>query len=813
MHARDFAALALSLLAIHLSLNHDGPVSLRKVRRKLRSIGPLPAPALSPALSLSSCPLPSPSTQAWYHHTPPDTVSALDGSPPYIPPPPLAVDLNGDGAVEVVVASADGHLAVLAPRPPAGKGAGFAPAPVLATASLAPAGPAVPGAEWRAVALAAGFLDPPPVGLGVAAPRRAVVLALTSGLEVVALDDRLRELWRAPLLSPGQAVPPLAGSLSHASIREAAILVTPHRLRPGDRGSVFVSASLRRGGGEAGGGAADAVAASLAADAAGGARGHAPPVEQEGEGPVRKADASDVAPDASHAPWHAAMAGQSGARRWTAGGPDGGGGSPPTNPPPSPLRRQHDVRLDAASVAAARAAADAAAGGACREFRAGVLSVLPHAWAGRGDTRVRLAHFAHRRAVGKAGAGGIGPNVRRVGELGRAGSTSSGLARAGGGGGNAVVAAAARAAAAAGRGAARAPGGMPPPPPPGASAATLAAWHATHKPNAVVVHTSGGLEVFHLHSGARVCGLKTGAPPGLTADLDGDGVPDYALAVSPAGHGARAAGGGDTAHDHARACEGVALGGLPPTHPLWNVSLCHHGAGGGGGGDDSLFGGGGGGDSGGLLGGGGASLAALAGVEAAPPARLALPRQRGVSGGPTRDTALVAFLVSSGEVTAVRGADGHVAWRRAVPGLDWRPHSLRASGAHPASPTLTAVALRPGGPPSALLAAGDRRVSLLSPAGHILASADLPGAPLLPLAAPADLDGDGLADVLCVTRDGVYGFSQRRRGGGAAGGGSGGLPLSALVGCLVAAMVGVWWTQQAGGRGVAKGGRATDRED
>ena len=31
MHARDFAALALSLLAIHLSLNHDGPVSLRKV--------------------------------------------------------------------------------------------------------------------------------------------------------------------------------------------------------------------------------------------------------------------------------------------------------------------------------------------------------------------------------------------------------------------------------------------------------------------------------------------------------------------------------------------------------------------------------------------------------------------------------------------------------------------------------------------------------------------------------------------------------------------------------------------------------------
>jgi len=31
MHSRDFAALALSLLAIHLSLNHDGPVSLRKV--------------------------------------------------------------------------------------------------------------------------------------------------------------------------------------------------------------------------------------------------------------------------------------------------------------------------------------------------------------------------------------------------------------------------------------------------------------------------------------------------------------------------------------------------------------------------------------------------------------------------------------------------------------------------------------------------------------------------------------------------------------------------------------------------------------
>ena len=723
--------------------------------------------------------------------------------------------------MEVVVASADGRLTVLAPRPPAGRGAGFAAAPVLASASLAPPGPAMPGAEWRAVALGAGYVDPPPAAVGVAKPRARVVVALTAGLEVVALDHRLRELWRAPLLlgghdgRRGQAALPAVGPPSHASIREAAILVTPHPLRPSDRGSVFVSASLRHGGGgrEASDSAAapDAVAASVAADAAGGARGHAPPTGEE-DGTV-KADV--LSPDASHAPWTAALAGQSGARRWSAGGPEGDGSTKPATPTPPALRRQHDVRLDAAAVASARATADAHAGAACRDHREGVLSVLPHGWAGRGDTRVRLAHFAHRRAVGKGGGAGgstIGPNMRRVGELGRAGSTSPSLARpGGGGGGNAVVAAAARAASAAGRGAARGPGGTPPPPPPGASGATLAAWHAMHKPNAVVLHFSGGLEVFHLHSGARVCGLKA-RWPGVTADLDADGVPDFATAVSTAGHGARVL-GGDTAHAHARACEGVALGGVPPTLPLWNASLCHHHQGGGfGGGAGDLFGGGGGGsaDSGGLLG-GGASLASLAGIEASPPAVLALPRRRGTSGGPTRDASLVAFFVSTGEVTAVRGADGHLAWRAAVPGLSWRPHSLRASGSQPATPTLAAVALRPGGPPSALLVAGDRRCALLSPAGHVLASVDLPGAPLIPLASPADLDGDGLADVVLVTREGVFGYSQQRRGAGGGSGGAGGVPLSALVGCLVAAMVVVWWTQQAGGR--VKGGRATDRED
>ena len=96
MHSRDFAALALSLLAIHLSLSHDGPVSLRKVRERVecggreKARGSLPARRSVPrSLVLLPPPHPLPHHfQAWFHHTPPDTASALDGSPPYIPPAP-----------------------------------------------------------------------------------------------------------------------------------------------------------------------------------------------------------------------------------------------------------------------------------------------------------------------------------------------------------------------------------------------------------------------------------------------------------------------------------------------------------------------------------------------------------------------------------------------------------------------------------------------------------------------------------------------------------------------------------------------------
>lgn len=53
--------------------------------------------------------------------------------------------------------------------------------------------------------------------------------------------------------------------------------------------------------------------------------------------------------------------------------------------------------------------------------------------------------------------------------------------------------------------------------------------HAYQAPNVLVAHLEEGIEAVHLYSGRTLCKLHL-PPPGLHADLNGDGVLDHVQA-------------------------------------------------------------------------------------------------------------------------------------------------------------------------------------------------------------------------------------------------------------------------------------------
>lgn len=75
MHRRDFAALLLSVLALHLALRRDAGF-----------LGIFTSSSSSPSSPLSL-------RKAWYHATPPDVSASLDGVR-YVPPQPLVVRIR-----------------------------------------------------------------------------------------------------------------------------------------------------------------------------------------------------------------------------------------------------------------------------------------------------------------------------------------------------------------------------------------------------------------------------------------------------------------------------------------------------------------------------------------------------------------------------------------------------------------------------------------------------------------------------------------------------------------------------------------------
>lgn len=104
-----------------------------------------------------------------------------------------------------------------------------------------------------------------------------------------------------------------------------------------------------------------------------------------------------------------------------------------------------------------------------------------------------------------------------------------------------------------------------------------------------------------------------------------------------------------------------------------------------------------------------------------------------------------------------------------------------------AVPTLMPLALRPHSIPLAVLAIGFENGFVISEHGNALASFHVAFPPVAP-AVVADFDGDGLNDIIVVTRGGVFGYSQVQH--------LGGLSFGALLLTLIVAMGIVWYSQQ-----------------
>jgi hypothetical protein len=744
MYTRDFGILILSVCAVYLSLQNEGPFSFKPAwcapAAAARRHHCAAAAALAPAAARAPT-APSPPSRR-YHHFGGEEGGGAGARGARDLPPPLAADLNGDGKPELVAALPGGRLAVLAPRRP---GRGFAAALVLHEVALAPL---IQGRRADVVALAVGHLTPRPAEL-VRAPRKQVVVALTADLDVLALDHNLRLLWRRPL---GAAFP--AGG----SVREAALLVTEHAMTRGDRGAVLVGTS---------------VTPRTLADRQGGDGD--PLAEAAAEEVLERAHAAGRAAGAALDEVRGDEAGGGSGRHFTYFALDGGGGEERWRHAAPDFRRDLGALRDAPvrSAAALHGEAQLEEGphygeASCRDFREAVLRSLPHAWHARRDTALRLGHWEKHRA-------GRGAQKERL-------STLAAEAVRG-----------ARAGAAAG-----APPGAPP----------RGGRAAAPPPNVVVAHLEEGIEAVHLFSGRPVCRLHLPAP-GLHADLNGDGIPDYARAVG--GDAAQldleaAVADADVAGRHRRLayCAAVVTTGVPPVEPLFNGTICmalraralHRDA-------------------------------AAGAVAVAPPAALPVPGRGGrYAASALRQRSLALFLNSRGELSAY-GAAGGLEWQAAT-GASWPAGGedagglfgagadegeeveelLRGGGRAPFEPTLAPLALRRHALPTAALVAGAEAAAVLSDRGAPLDWLALPERPAQPLAA-LDFSADGYTDLVLVADGGLYGWAQVRRPGAG--------PFSALVGGLIVAMAAVFISQQgfmrpAGAARAAKG-RSTDRVD
>ncbi|EFJ41247.1 hypothetical protein VOLCADRAFT_98769 [Volvox carteri f. nagariensis] len=714
-------------------------------------------------------------------------------------------DLNGDGHLELVVATPDLKLQVIQPAPHGHRGEGFARAAELNAISLL-FKRALVAAGHRPVALAVGYLDPLPAER-VRPLRKAVIVIVTASWRVMCFDHNLVLKWEydAKMHFP-----------HHARIKEVAVYIAPHQVHEADRGIVIVGASVLRGDLASGEG--------LESVAEGGPAGFFEDddvlLSEMREDAERKehAKSAGVTESLTDLDPNDPLAGLPGSRHFSYVALEGGNGTlrwhhgsgdfhKDLSELGGELTPQNNYRLDASKLDG-RHFGEAS----CRDYRESVLHVLPHVWERPADTRLMEAHFIKHR-VGRGAAKGdlaaagtkaaakgrglkapddggkhhaksgllssglLSPSIHKGPGAVRRTKHSAGLAplQHGRGGVHARDARAhdhAHHGGAAHGGAAVAGG---------ASGGTPDPHMKQHLPhnvtaNALVAFLEEGVEVLHLYSGRTVCKLHL-PPRTLHADINGDGVLDHVSVYH--GHvGGGVDGNEDTSllpgelpsisgkgHAVFGRCTAVVRSGIPPTETLFKVQVCHTNKFGVSA-SRNVF----------------QRAAAVAQpTELATPIMLPIPDLKGFS-SKRRQHGMLVFLTNKGEMTAVTGTGSHL-WQEYLQ-VSWPPAD---ENPRHVVPTLAAMALYTHAVPTTVLAAGTEHAVVVSEHGHILAELELPSPPTQPLVV-ADFNGDGLNDIILVTNRGIYGYVQVPHL-------AGGMSLSALLLTLVVALGLVYFTQ------------------
>eukprot|EP00195_Chlamydomonas_chlamydogama_P008599 CAMPEP_0202890806 /NCGR_PEP_ID=MMETSP1392-20130828/1099_1 /ASSEMBLY_ACC=CAM_ASM_000868 /TAXON_ID=225041 /ORGANISM="Chlamydomonas chlamydogama, Strain SAG 11-48b" /LENGTH=667 /DNA_ID=CAMNT_0049574447 /DNA_START=241 /DNA_END=2241 /DNA_ORIENTATION=+ len=650
-------------------------------------------------------------------------------------PPPIVADLNGDGHLEMIVATPDLKIQVVQPRAAGKHGEGFAKAHIISEVSLLYKRVVI-SVGRRPVAMAVGYLDPLPQER-VRPPRKQVVVVLTAQWQVLCFDHNLKLLWEKNVKHKFP---------HHSHIKEASIFVSPHQVRVGDRGLVVVGASMERGdlasgeGLEAEGGDGrpalvfddeDVLKAEMR-------------LEQEARERARSARATDKLEDldagdplsgldASRHFSYYAFEGGSGDERWHHSGADF---HKDLEDLAGELRPQNDFRLDAEKLEG-RHFGEAS----CRDYRESVLHVLPHSWTSPRDTRLAEAHFIkhkHGQGAQKAGLAARGKHQAHT-KTTRTISKAPPAQHHGGILSSMFGARHLRQDQHA--------GGPHAAPPHHARQHNKHWQHHNFTANALVAYLEEGMEVVHLFSGRTVCRLHL--PPGvLHADVNGDGVVDHIQVY----HGATAEGqdvdSDANIHHPGSHCSAVAMSGIPPRERLFEINICRTNKFISKVGTNAVF---------------SHATASSTPTEFTTPVLLPIPQLSHGYRSHRAQHGLLVFASNKGEVAAYNARGLHM-WQNYYP-TTWPHSSTVDSDEQRVVPTLRALPLHRHAMPTTILAAGANSAVILSEHGHLLDTLWLPHPPNQPLVV-TDFNGDGLNDIVLVSAHGIYGYAQVQHMGG-----------------------------------------------
>jgi outer membrane protein assembly factor BamB len=381
-------------------------------------------------------------------------------------------------------------------------------------------------------------------------------------------------------------------------------------------------------------------------------------------------------------------------------------------------------------------------------FRRSLIAELPHDWHSTDDTTMRLAHFERQHVGAKTHARDKLPNqaarkTTSVAEKDKKGKVASTIAKAAG---------------------VRFTGVETPPLSLTASLPHDAAEHTDH-PNVVVMHTSKGIEVIALMSGAPITSLALNKGRSYT-DLDGDGIVDTIIVLE---NELDASNRGDTYLDNEdvelQHCSVMVSSGLPSRSILFTGTVCarSHAL------QESMM----------VSPDGEYRKKARKDVLAARNARnpsyttgQTLPAAISAASPvilKTIDAKTLQVSKSSNMVVAVNtgvvtcyGADGEFKWQTRG-GPKWNVDLVNSHSGSGSAILFDSDASRVDSLGkhdnvyAQVLIVGDSKVSLMSRDGSFLASTDLPRKPIAhPII--GDFDSDGVTDVIITTDEAILGY-------------------------------------------------------